>query len=180
LVRSVAATGANLPFACRWGQPAGGWWQLISRNALLIALAGSRTALLLTKWTAHGFLPFPAPTTRFRLLRWLDARGPNGAKVAAIMISLLTAARLRRFAGASRLPASPLDPVSALRGRGAPATSRRIPQVTGREGLVVRARLRCRCPLLLVCVPDYWPHSLQSTRFYPRGSKCQPHVSCQL
>ena len=88
LVRSVAR---RREFAIRLSIGASRWrlvLQLMVENAL-IALAGAGLALLLTKWTAHGLSAFLPPTT---LPLTLNGRVDRTVLVAAIMISLLTAA----------------------------------------------------------------------------------------
>jgi predicted permease len=110
LVRSVAR---RREFAVRLSIGATRWrlmLQLMVENAL-IALAGGGLALLLTKWTAHGLSAFLPSTT---LPLTLDGRVDRTVLVAAIMISLLTAA-VSGILPAIRASRLALAPVSALK-----------------------------------------------------------------
>src|SRR3984885_3812641 len=110
LVRSVAR---RREFAIRLSIGASRWrlvLQLMVENAL-IALAGAGLALLLTKWTAHGLSAFLPPTT---LPLTLNGRVDRTVLVAAIMISLLTAA-VSGVLPALRTSRLALAPVSALK-----------------------------------------------------------------
>jgi predicted permease len=108
LVRSVAR---RRELAIRLSMGATRWrlvLQLMVENAL-IALAGGGLALLLTKWTAHGLSAFLPLTT---LPLTLNGRVDRTVLVAAIMISLLTAAVSGILPA---LRASRLAPMSALK-----------------------------------------------------------------
>src|SRR5580704_6708670 len=110
LVRSVAR---RREFAIRLSIGATRWrlvLQLMVENAL-IALAGGGLALLLTKWTAHGLSAFLPPTT---LPLTLNGRVDRTVLVAAIMISLLTAA-VSGVLPALRASRLALAPMSALK-----------------------------------------------------------------
>jgi predicted permease len=110
LVRSVAR---RREFAVRLSIGATRWrlvLQLMVENAL-IALAGGGLALLLTQWTAHGLSAFLPSTT---LPLTLDGRVDRTVLVAAIMISLLTAA-VSGILPALRASRLALAPVSALK-----------------------------------------------------------------
>ena len=110
LLRSVAR---RREFAIRLSIGATRWrlvLQLMVENAL-IALAGAGLALLLTKWTAHGLSAFLPPTT---LPLTLNGRVDRTVLVAAIMISLLTAA-VSGVLPALRASRLALAPVSALK-----------------------------------------------------------------
>jgi predicted permease len=110
LVRSVAR---RREFAVRLSIGATRWrlvLQLMVENAL-IALAGGGLALLLTKWTAHGLSAFLPSTT---LPLTLDGRVDRTVLVAAIVISLLTAA-VSGILPALRASRLALAPVSALK-----------------------------------------------------------------
>ena len=110
LVRSVAR---RREFAIRLAIGATRWrlvLQLMLENAL-IALAGGGLALLLTKWTAHGLSAFLPPTT---LPLTLNGRVDRTVLVAAIMISLLTAA-VSGVLPALRSSRLALAPLSALK-----------------------------------------------------------------
>jgi predicted permease len=110
LVRSVAR---RREFAIRLSIGASRWrlvLQLMVENAL-IALAGAGLALLLTRWTAHGLSAFLPPTT---LPLTLNGRVDRTVLVAAIMISLLTAA-VSGVLPALRASRLALAPVSALK-----------------------------------------------------------------
>jgi predicted permease len=110
LVRSLAR---RREFAIRLSIGATRWrlvLQLMVENAL-IALAGGGLALLLTKWTAHGMSAFLPPTT---LPLTLNGRVDRTVLVAAIMISLLTAA-VSGVLPALRASRLAFAPVSALK-----------------------------------------------------------------
>ncbi len=188
LVRSVAR---RREFAIRLSIGATRWrlvLQLMVENAL-IALAGGGLALLLTKWTAHGLSAFLPPAT---LPLTLNGRVDRTVLVAAIMISLLTAA-VSGVLPALRASRLALAPVSALKDE-ALNTSGGIHKSRLAGGLVVGQIALSM--LLLVCAgllvrsqqkaqdshPGFDPSHvfLASFDLKPSGVRPQPRVSCEL
>ncbi len=153
LVRSVAR---RREFAIRLSIGATRWrlvLQLMVENAL-IALAGAGLALLLTKWTPHGLSAFLAPTS---LPLTLDGRVDRTVGMAAIMISLLTAA-VSGVLPALRASRPALAPASALKDE-ALSTSGGVHKSRLAGGLVVGQIALSM--LLLVCA-GLLARSLQS------------------
>ena len=171
LVRSVAR---RREFAIRLSIGASRWrlvLQLMVENAL-IALAGAGLALLLTRWTAHGLSAFLPPTT---LPLTLNGRVDRTVLVAAIMISLLTAA-VSGVLPALRASRLALAPVSALKDE-ALNTSGGIHKSRLAGGLVVgQIALSLLPPGLCRTIS---PQPAESTGFLS-GVRSQPRVSCQL
>ncbi len=146
LLRSVAR---RREFAIRLSIGATRWrlvLQLMVENAL-IALAGAGLALLLTKWTPHGLSAFLPPTT---VPLTLNGRVDRTVLVAAIMISLLTAA-VSGVLPALRASRLALAPVSALKDE-ALNTSGGIHKSRPAGGLVVG---QIALSMLLLVCPDY-------------------------
>src|SRR6516162_7299949 len=124
--------------------------QLMVEN-VLIALAGGGLALLLTTWTAHGLSAFLPLTTQPLTL---NGRVDRTVLVAAIMISLLTAA----VSGVlPALRASSLSPMSALKDE-ALSTSGGIHKSRLAGGLVVG---QIALSLLLLVCAGLFVRSLQ-------------------